>query len=198
MKPQSAVALAAVIPYAFTEQGVAMLSSVLRSPRAVQVNIAIMRTFVRLREMLLSNTELARKLAALENKYDAQFKAVFDAIRGLMFRQLRQRERSVSMFAKGIREDTEFGDGSDTAEGSVTKRRSNCVFPFVQPFSFLMKASTKGKGKTKEVRFDPIFFAASVPARKPTAKDLKDVEEHENDPVEPRDHDTMDDTVEDL
>ena len=61
-----------------------MLSSVLRSPRAVQVNIAIMRTFVRLREMLLSNTELARKLAALENKYDAQFKVVFDAIRELM------------------------------------------------------------------------------------------------------------------
>ena len=69
---------------AFTEQGVAMLSSVLRSPRAVQVNIAIMRTFVRLREMLLSNAELARKLAALENKYDAQFKVVFDAIRELM------------------------------------------------------------------------------------------------------------------
>jgi hypothetical protein len=72
------------LPYAFTEQGVAMLSSVLRSSRAVQVNIAIMRTFVRLREMLLSNTELARKLAALENKYDAQFKVVFDAIRELM------------------------------------------------------------------------------------------------------------------
>ena len=71
-------------PYAFTEQGVAMLSSVLRSARAVQVNIAIMRTFVRLREMLLSNAELARKLAALENKYDAQFKVVFDAIRELM------------------------------------------------------------------------------------------------------------------
>ena len=71
------------LPYAFTEQGVAMLSSVLRSSRAVQVNIAIMRTFVRLREMLLSNAELARKLAALENKYDAQFKVVFDAIREL-------------------------------------------------------------------------------------------------------------------
>ena len=61
-----------------------MLSSVLRSKRAVQVNIAIMRTFVRLRELLLSNTELARKLVALEQKYDAQFKVVFDAIRGLM------------------------------------------------------------------------------------------------------------------
>src|SRR3989449_10468513 len=71
-------------PYAFTEQGVAMLSSVLRSPRAVQVNIAIMRAFVRLREMLLSNADLARKLAALEKKYDAQFKVVFDAIRELM------------------------------------------------------------------------------------------------------------------
>ena len=71
-------------PYAFTEQGVAMLSSVLRSARAVQVNIAIMRTFVRLREMLLSHADLARKLAALENKYDAQFKVVFDAICELM------------------------------------------------------------------------------------------------------------------
>jgi len=76
--------LGGATPYAFTEQGVAMLSSVLRSPRAVQVNIAIMRTFVRLREMLLSNAELARQLAALENKYDAQFKVVFDAIRELM------------------------------------------------------------------------------------------------------------------
>jgi len=72
------------LPYAFTEQGVAMLSSVLRSKRAVQVNIAIMRTFVRLREMLLSNADLARKLNALEKKYDAQFKVVFDAIRDLM------------------------------------------------------------------------------------------------------------------
>jgi ORF6N domain len=71
-------------PMAFTEQGVAMLSSVLRSKRAVQVNIAIMRTFVRLREMLLSNADLARKLDALEKKYDAQFKVVFDAIRELM------------------------------------------------------------------------------------------------------------------
>jgi hypothetical protein len=69
---------------AFTEQGVAMLSSVLRSKRAVQVNIAIMRAFVRLREMLLSNADLARKLDALENRYDAQFKVVFDAIRELM------------------------------------------------------------------------------------------------------------------
>jgi ORF6N domain len=76
--------LGGATPMAFTEQGVAMLSSVLRSSRAVQVNIAIMPTFVRLREMLLSNAELARKLAALENKYDAQFKVVFDAIRELM------------------------------------------------------------------------------------------------------------------
>ena len=72
------------LPYAFTEQGVAMLSSVLRSARAVQVNIAIIRTFVRLREMLLSNADLARKLNALEKKYDEQFKVVFDAIRELM------------------------------------------------------------------------------------------------------------------
>jgi hypothetical protein len=72
------------LPYAFTEQGVAMLSSVLRSPRAVQVNIAIMRTFVQLRQMLASSAELSGKLAALESKYDKQFKVVFDAIRELM------------------------------------------------------------------------------------------------------------------
>lgn len=71
-------------PYAFTEQGVAMLSSVLHSDRAIHVNIEIMRAFVRLRQMLASNVELARKLAALERKYDAQFKVVFDAIRELM------------------------------------------------------------------------------------------------------------------
>ena len=71
-------------PYAFTEQGVAMLSSVLRSERAVQVNIEIMRTFVKLREMLASNKDLAGKLNKLEKKYDDQFKMVFDAIRQLM------------------------------------------------------------------------------------------------------------------
>jgi len=71
-------------PYAFTEQGVAMLSSVLRSERAVLVNIEIMRAFVRLRQMLASHADLARKLETLENKYDAQFKVVFDAIRRLM------------------------------------------------------------------------------------------------------------------
>jgi len=71
-------------PYAFTEQGVAMLSSVLHSDRAVRVNIEIMRAFVRLRQMLASNAELARKLEALEKKYDRQFKVVFDAIRRLM------------------------------------------------------------------------------------------------------------------
>jgi len=71
-------------PYAFTEQGVAMLSSVLRSARAIQVNIEIMRAFVRLRQIVASHAELARKLEALEQKYDAQFKVVFDAIRRLM------------------------------------------------------------------------------------------------------------------
>jgi len=71
-------------PYAFTEQGVAMLSSVLRSKRAIQVNIEIMRAFVRLRRMLASHADLARKLDALEKKYDTQFKVVFDAIRQLM------------------------------------------------------------------------------------------------------------------
>jgi hypothetical protein len=72
------------LPYAFTEQGVAMLSSVLHSPRAIAVNIEIMRTFIRLRRMLASHADLARKLEALEKKYNAQFKVVFDAIRQLM------------------------------------------------------------------------------------------------------------------
>ncbi len=71
-------------PYAFTEEGVAMLSSVLNSPRAIRVNIEIMRAFVRLRKLLASNADLARKLEALEKKYDAQGKAIFDAIRQLM------------------------------------------------------------------------------------------------------------------
>ena len=71
-------------PYAFTEQGVAMLSSVLHSERAVRVNIEIMRAFVQLRQMLSSHADLARKLAEVEKKYDAQFKVVFDAIRELM------------------------------------------------------------------------------------------------------------------
>lgn len=71
-------------PWAFSEQGVAMLSSVLRSPRAVQVNVEIMRTFVRLRRMLDSNAELARKIEVLERKYDGQFRVVFEAIRELM------------------------------------------------------------------------------------------------------------------
>ena len=72
------------LPLAFTEQGVAMLSSVLRSKRAVMVNIEIMRTFVKLRKIMSSHTELAKKLDNLEKKYDQQFKVVFQAIRQLM------------------------------------------------------------------------------------------------------------------
>jgi hypothetical protein len=71
-------------PYAFTEQGVAMLSSVLHSPRAIQVNIEIMRAFVRLRQWLSSHAKLAKKLAELEAKYDEQFAVVFEAIKQLM------------------------------------------------------------------------------------------------------------------
>ena len=71
-------------PYAFTEQGVAMLSSVLRSPRAVEVNIAIMRTFVQLRRLMDSNRHLARQIEAMEKKYDEQFAVVFDAIKRLI------------------------------------------------------------------------------------------------------------------
>jgi ORF6N domain len=71
-------------PLVFTEQGVAMLSGILNSDRAIEVNILIMRAFVKLREMIASNKELAGKLAGLEKKYDAQFKVVFDAIRQMM------------------------------------------------------------------------------------------------------------------
>ncbi|MBI5885433.1 MAG: ORF6N domain-containing protein [Deltaproteobacteria bacterium] len=72
------------LPYAFTEQGVAMLSSVLNSERAVSVNIEIMRAFVKFRQMLVSNAELMKKMTALEKKYDEQFKVVFQAIYELM------------------------------------------------------------------------------------------------------------------
>lgn len=80
-------------PLVFTEQGVAMLSSVLRSKRAVLVNVEIMRAFVRLRAMAFSYRDLARQLAVLEKKYDVQFKAVFDAIRQLMTPPERSRRR---------------------------------------------------------------------------------------------------------
>ena len=79
-------------PYAFTEQGVAMLSSVLRSKRAITVNIEIMRAFVKLRQMLASNAELSRRLDELESNYDKQFKVVFNAIRQLMSTPTRNRK----------------------------------------------------------------------------------------------------------
>jgi len=72
------------LPYAFTENGVAMLSSVLNSKRAIMVNIQIMRTFTKIREMLITHKDLAKRLDGLEKKYDTQFRVVFDAIRQLM------------------------------------------------------------------------------------------------------------------
>lgn len=81
------------LPYAFTEQGIAMLSSVLKSERAVEVNIAIMRTFVQLRRMLLSNEELNRKIGSLEQKYDENFRVVFAALRKLLAAPDRPRRR---------------------------------------------------------------------------------------------------------
>jgi len=72
------------LPCAFTEQGVAMLSSVLNSERAIQVNIQIMRTFTKIREMLQAHKELWRKIEGMEKKYDHQFKIVFDALRQLL------------------------------------------------------------------------------------------------------------------
>jgi hypothetical protein len=88
---------------AFTEHGVAMLSSVLNSERAVQVNIAILRAFVRLRRILASHRDLARKLEELERKYDAQFRSVFDAIRELMAPPERPRRSIGSRWRRGGR-----------------------------------------------------------------------------------------------
>ena len=82
------------LPYAFAENGVAMLSSVLNSRRAVQVNIQIMRTFTRIREMLATHKDLQKKIEDMEKKYDAQFKVVFDAIRELM-RQPETKKRKI-------------------------------------------------------------------------------------------------------
>ena len=86
-------------PYVFTEQGVAMLSSVLHSERAVKVNIEIMRAFVRLRQMLASNAELARKLNDLEKSYDRRFRVVFEAIRELMIKPKRTPRREIGFHA---------------------------------------------------------------------------------------------------
>jgi len=80
------------LPYVFTEQGVAMLSTVLNSERAITVNIEIMRAFVKLRQLFVSNTELASRLDELESKYDKQFKIVFVAIRHLMEKQVKDRK----------------------------------------------------------------------------------------------------------
>lgn len=76
--------LGGYFPYAFTEQGIAMLSSVLHSDRAIQVNIQIMRTFIKLREMLSTHMELKRKIEEMESRYDQQFKIVFEAIRKIL------------------------------------------------------------------------------------------------------------------
>ena len=83
------------LPYAFTEQGVAMLSGVLKSTRAINVNIEIMRAFVRLRQMLASNKKLAQKIDELEQKYDDQFKMVFEAIKHLMRPPTNEKKRSI-------------------------------------------------------------------------------------------------------
>jgi phage regulator Rha-like protein len=91
------------LPYVFTEQGVAMLSSVLNSERAIQVNIEIMRAFVKLRELLSTHKDLARKLGALEKKYDSQFKVVFEAIYKLMETPAKGSKRSIG-FGKEMKE----------------------------------------------------------------------------------------------
>jgi hypothetical protein len=89
------------LPYAFTEQGVAMLSSVLKSPRAVQVNIAIMRAFVRLRELMLTHKDLAHRLDDLEERYDKRFQVVFDAIRKLLEPEPARPKRRIGFLTPG-------------------------------------------------------------------------------------------------
>lgn len=88
-------------PYVFTEQGVAMLSSVLRSKRAIAVNIAIMRAFVRLRAILSSHVELSRRLDELERKSDAQFRVVFDSLRKLMATERPEPKRRIGFRSPG-------------------------------------------------------------------------------------------------
>ena len=91
------------LPYAFTEQGIAMLSGVLKSPRAIRVNIEIMRTFVKLTRMLASNVELARKVDEMEQKYDRQFKTVFEAIRQLMTPPLVPQPKPIGFRPKALK-----------------------------------------------------------------------------------------------
>lgn len=81
------------LPYVFTEQGVAMLSSVLKSKRAAQVNIQVMRAFVRMRELLSEHADLKKKIEGMEKKYDSQFRVVFDAIRRLLEPPRKPRKR---------------------------------------------------------------------------------------------------------
>jgi len=90
------------LPYVFTEQGVAMLSSVLNSERAILVNIEIMRAFVKLRQLLASNSDLSRRLDELESKYDKQFRVVFDAIRQLMATPARGR-KEIGFRSRGVK-----------------------------------------------------------------------------------------------
>jgi hypothetical protein len=85
--------LGGAIPFAFTEQGVAMLSGILNSDKAIQVNIAIMRAFVQLRKLISSNKELSEKLSRIEKKYDEQFRLVFEALRQIIQKESEPRKR---------------------------------------------------------------------------------------------------------
>jgi hypothetical protein len=113
------------LPFAFTEQGVAMLSSVLHSPRAVLVNVEIMRAFVRLRRILADNADLAHRLDELERKYDVQFKVVFDAIRQLMEKP---KAKPIGKIGFHVREKmakyTAGGSTNDEVRSANTRRQS--------------------------------------------------------------------------
>ena len=133
--------------YAFTEQGVAMLSGVLKSRRAVRVNVEIVRAFVRLRRMLASNAELARKLEALEHKYDGHFKVVFDALRRLMA-PARLQARPIGFRPQGERPHQASRDGR--------------------------RPASRPRGSTitaKPSRTSPMPARRSVPKRSPNTRD---------------------------
>jgi len=99
------------LPYAFTENGVAMLSSILNSKRAIQVNIQIMRAFTRLREILGTHQELRRKIEQMEKKYDGQFRVVFEAIRQLMIPPEKPKLKSASISKRSKPDTAEKGFG---------------------------------------------------------------------------------------
>lgn len=153
------------LPYAFTEQGVAMLSSVLRSPRAVEVNIAIMRTFVQLRRLMDSNRDLARKIEAMERKYDEQFAAVFEAIKQLVAEdravKAQPQRRDVPVHRQELCDD--IGDNN-----RVALLQSRVPVPHLNPALFAVPLPDPPASKAAEPVQPPAVPASAAKVKKPT------------------------------